>query len=96
MRQGTSKNAFEIVLYWPSTSVWAWVLFLKVACIPNETLLEKTYFSFVSGYQLEIGSGLGKRFCVHFSQCWGPHLGLILACPHSLYEQKPVLVYFFF
>ena len=27
--------------------------------VPNETPLEKTKFSFVSGYQLEIASGLG-------------------------------------
>lgn len=96
MRQETSKTAFEIVLYWPSTSVWAWGLSLRVACIPNETLLEKIKFSFVSGYQLKIASGLRKRFCVHFfSQCWDPIWIWCLACRHSLYKQKPVLFYFF-
>lgn len=32
----------------------AWGLLLSVACIPSETPLEKTTFSFGSGYQLEI------------------------------------------
>jgi hypothetical protein len=37
---------------------WAWDLLLRVACFPNETSLEKTNFSFASGYQLKIASGL--------------------------------------
>ena len=38
------------------------------SCFPSETLLEKTKFSFASGYQLEMVSGLGMRACVHFFQ----------------------------
>lgn len=43
---------------------------LKVACFPRESLLEKTTFSFPSGYPLEIAFGLGMAACVstsHFS-----------------------------
>ena len=38
---------------------WAYSLPLRVVCFPSETPLEKTKFSFASGYQLEIASGLG-------------------------------------
>lgn len=48
---------------------WAWGL----VCIPSETLLEKSKFSFVASYQLEIASDLGMAVSVHFpSQSWGP------------------------
>jgi hypothetical protein len=36
----------------------------SVVCVPSETPLEKTKFSFVSGRQLEIASGLGKGTCL--------------------------------
>lgn len=38
----------------------------------TQTPLEKTNFSFVSGYQLEIGYGLRILVYVHFSECWDP------------------------
>lgn len=40
-------------------------LALKV-CFPSETPLEKINFSFASGYQLEIASGLGMEAYIHF------------------------------
>lgn len=41
-----------------------------MACIPIEIPLKKTNFSFASGYQLEIASGLGMGAGVHISQHW--------------------------
>lgn len=44
---------------------------LKVLCIPRETPLEKTNFSFMSGCQLEIASRIGTEAHVHLpSQHW--------------------------
>lgn len=42
-------------------------------CMPTGILLEKTHFSFASGCQLEMDSGLGMRACVcSLSQLWDP------------------------
>ena len=44
-----------------------------MVCVPTETPFERINFSFVSGYQLEIGSELGGGDSVHFpSQSWEP------------------------
>lgn len=39
---------------------------LKVVCFPSETPVEKTQFSFASGYWLEIASELGMGLCLFF------------------------------
>lgn len=41
---------------------WTWGLPVHVVCLPNETLLQKAKYSFVSGYQLEIASDLGMGY----------------------------------
>lgn len=48
---------------------------LRVVCILGETFLEKTKFSFASGYQLETVPGLEMiGDCFHFfSSYWDPH-----------------------
>lgn len=46
---------------------WAHRLPLRVVCFPGESPLEDTKFSFVSGYVLEISSGLGMVACIQFS-----------------------------
>lgn len=40
---------------------------LRVFCFPNEVSFEETKFSFSSGYQLGIASGLGMDAYIHFS-----------------------------
>ena len=52
------KNTIEFILCWPSTAGHR-VLPLSVVSFPSETPLEKTTFSFASGYQLEMASELG-------------------------------------
>lgn len=50
MRQRISRDVIVFLL---------WDLPLRVVCIPSETLLGRTIFSFTSGYPLEIASMLG-------------------------------------
>lgn len=47
---------------------------LRVLCNPNETLLEKTGFSFASGYPLDLASELGV-WLVSISPSTGPLYG---------------------
>lgn len=55
-----------------ATSCWVWGLPLNVVCV----------FPLVSGYQLEIASGLGMGVCLYFpSHPWDPHQGQICAGP---------------
>lgn len=52
---------------------WARGLSLGVACIPCETLLEKSNFSFTRCCQLKMASGLGMGVCIHlFFPALGP------------------------
>lgn len=52
---------------------WVRDLSLRVVCVPIETLLENTNFSFVSGYKLGIASVLWLGPWVSFpSQGWDP------------------------
>lgn len=44
----------------------AWVLALRVICIPNKIQLEKINFTLASGYKLEIAFGLGMWASVYF------------------------------
>lgn len=79
MRLRTSENAIAFIICQPSTAEQA----VSMACIPSETPLEKAYFSFVSGYQLEIAPGLGIWTCVRVpSQHWVP---VGAACAGSLH-----------
>lgn len=50
-----------------------WGLAFSMVCIPSETLLEKTKFSFANSYQWEESSGLGIGGCVHLlCRHWDP------------------------
>ena len=52
---------------------WTQGLPLRVVCVLNDTLLENTNFSFVSGYKLGIASVLGLGALVSFpSYGWNP------------------------
>lgn len=42
-------SPFSVGFYW-----WTWALPSRVVCFPSEASLEKTNFSFASGYQLEL------------------------------------------
>lgn len=65
MRKGTCEDAIiEIILCWPSTVGGA--AYLRVVYFPSESTLDKQKFSFVSGYQLEIASGLDVGAYIHF------------------------------
>lgn len=66
MRQGTSKDAIEVFFvvvvglflffFFFSVDHLLQGLYLKVVCLPRETLLEKTTYSFASSYLLGIAS----------------------------------------
>lgn len=66
-----------------ATYCWARELPLNLVCIPTETLLENTNFSFMNGYQLEIDSGLKMEICVYYpSQPWGAAGAWVAYCHH--------------
>ena len=52
---------------------------LKSGLLPSETSLNKTNFSFASGYQSEIASGLGLQHVPMSPSALGPHM----VQPHS-------------
>lgn len=52
------QTTIEFILCWPSTAEQRG-LPLSVACVSSETRSERTNFSTVSSYQLEVASGLG-------------------------------------
>lgn len=58
LRQGISKGATESVFCWPSRAGLGAAL---------KSSLKKAFFLFVSGYQLDIASGLRMEKSVHFS-----------------------------
>lgn len=61
---------------------WAWGLFWSVVCIPSETPLEKTDFSFVSSSHLVIASRFRPGACVCFPVlALGHHLPWTYAGP---------------
>lgn len=68
MRQRTYKDAIE--LNFCATHCFARSLPLTVVCFPTKTPLEKTQFSFVSGYWLVIASGLGMGAFAQFLKAW--------------------------
>lgn len=49
VREKHFQRYFVLAIY-----SWGWILAPRVACVLGETLLEKTYFLFVSSYKLEI------------------------------------------
>ena len=61
---------------------------LSVVYCPSEISLEKTFFSFASGYQLETASELGKELVSTFHFCTATPSGTDprrpCACSHSL------------
>lgn len=59
--QKCNRVRIVLVIYY-----WAWDLPLSMVCIASKILLEKNKFSFASGNQLEIDSGLGIEAYVQF------------------------------
>lgn len=53
------KQSWKLLLSSLALFCWAWGLPLNMICIPSETPLWKTNFSFVSRYQLKTAFGLG-------------------------------------
>lgn len=88
MRQRIFRDTFEFILYWLSTAGHG--LPLRVVHFPCKTPFGETNFSFASGYQLVITSGLGMG--------WGPvsifllntgtlcGTGPVHAASHSVYQ----------
>lgn len=73
----------------PALYSWAWSLLLRSVCIPNESALEKTNFSFVSNYQLATASVLGMGTCVYFSS---QHWDLIRSRPVQILHAASIFV----
>lgn len=74
MRQRTSKDIFEFF----RAGIYCLVLPLRVVVLPSKTPLEIATFSFASGYQLEITSGLGIGDMSVSFYVVGPHLALCM------------------
>lgn len=84
----TTKNCW--VHFVLTVNCWAWDLAIRLVCILSETPLEKTNFSFVSNYQLDIASVLRMEAYVYFfylnfnPMCLCP-LKALLMLPQSLW-----------
>jgi len=62
----TFTNEEQMASSFPVSHLLLAIRPISVVCFPGESPLEKTNFSFESGYQLDIASLLGMRVCVHF------------------------------
>ena len=60
------RNSKDTLIYFSVVTFLACSLLSRGVCFSSETPLEETKFSFVSGYQLELVSGLGMGACIHF------------------------------
>lgn len=63
----SSQDATDLFYFVLPIFYFAWGTPLRLVCTSTKTPLEKTNFSFVCGYQLEIASELEKGACVHLS-----------------------------
>lgn len=79
--QNTIDFRFVLAIYF-----WAWGLPLAVVCTTSETLLEKTNFSFASGYELEIASVL------EYEVLSISHLGIGTPSAHTLTGSASILL----